>query len=226
MMINENVMVIPARSQEKKSLLKVAAYCRVSSESYEQHMSFESQIRYYTNYITSNPSWHFAGIYAEKAIGTDFGKRDEFNRMLKDAKSGKIDLILIKSISRFGRNTLPFLRSLNELSQRNVVVHFEMEDIRTDDPDMQVTIATITAITQSESEHKSRDIKCGIQRNFEKGKVHLNHSQFLGYTKDKDGNLVIVEEEAEIVRLIFDLYLKGNGCRKSKSIWESIALRP
>lgn len=146
MMINENVMLIPAKIHENKSFLKVAAYCRVNSESDEQHMSFESQIRYYTNYITSNSSWHFAGIYAEKATGTDFDKRDEFNRMLKDAKSGKIDLILIKSISRFGRNTLPFLRILNELSQRHVVVHFEREDIRTDDPDMQVTIATIAAI--------------------------------------------------------------------------------
>lgn len=216
MMTNKDVLVIPAKAHDRRSFPKVAAYCRVSSESEEQHMSFESQIRYYTDYITRNPQWYFAGIYAEKATGTDFDKRDEFNRMLADAKSGKIDLILIKSVSRFGRNTLPFLRSLNELSRRNVVVYFEMEDIYTDDPDMQVTIATIAAIAQSESEHKSRDIKWGIQRNFEKGKVQLNHNQFLGYTKDQSGNLVIVEEEAETVRLIFDLYLKGNGCRKIK----------
>lgn len=220
MRINENVAVIPVKTRDRNAPLKVAAYCRVSSESDEQHLSFESQIRYYTDYITSNSEWQFAGIYAEKATGTDFSKRDEFNRMITDAKAGKINLIFIKSISRFGRNTLPFLQSLHVLNQKGVVVYFEAEGIRTDDPDMALTIATLAAVAQGDSERKSRDIKWGLQRNFEKGKVQLNHSQFLGYTKDQDGNLVIVEEEAEIVRLIFDLYLKGNGCRKIKKYLE------
>lgn len=88
-MLNENVMVIPAKTVETKALLKVAAYCRVSSESDEQHLSFESQIKYYTDYITSNPEWHFAGVYAEKVTGTDFNKRDEFNRMQKLAHQDK-----------------------------------------------------------------------------------------------------------------------------------------
>lgn len=106
------------------------------------------------------------------------------------------------------------------ISQKGVVVCFEAEGIRTDDPDMTLIIATLAAIAQGESERKSRDIKWGLQRSFEKGKVQLNHSQFLGYNKDQDGNLVIVEEEAEIVRLIFDLYLKGIGCRKIKKYLE------
>lgn len=101
------------------------------------------------------------------------------------------------------------------LNPQSVVVYFEAEGIRTDDPNMALTIANLAAVAQGESERKSGDIKWGLQRNFEKGKVQLNHSQFLGYTKDRDGNLVIVEE-AEIVRLIFDLYLKGNDCRKIK----------
>ena len=225
MMINENVMVIPTKMQEKKSNLKVAAYCRVSSESDEQMMSLESQIRYYTKTIQENPEWEFAGVYAERVTGTDFKKRDEFNRMIKDAKAGEIDLILTKSISRFGRNTVPFLQSFYELSQKGVVVRFEIEDIRTDDPDVAMVLSILAAIAQAESESRSKDIKWGIRRNYEKGKVQLNHSQFLGYTKDTDGNLVIVEEEAEIVRLIFDLYLKGNGCRKIKKYLEEHGIK-
>jgi len=225
MMINENAMIIPAKIQEKKSSLKVAAYCRVSSESDEQLMSLESQIRYYTKTIQENPEWEFAGVYAERVTGTDFKKRDEFNRMIKDAKAGNIDLILTKSISRFGRNIVPFLQSFYELSQKGVVVRFEIEDIRTDDPDVAMVLSILAAIAQAESESRSKDIKWGIRRNYEKGKVQLNHSQFLGYTKDTDGNLVIVEDEAKIVRLIFDLYLKGNGCRKIKKYLEEHGIK-
>ena len=222
--LNNNVITIPAKTKKQKCL-KVAAYCRVSTESDEQDMSFESQIRYYTNRITNNPEWEFAGIYAEKASGTDFSKRDEFNRMIQYAKAGKINYILIKSISRFGCNILPFLKHLNELTQIGVVIYFEAEDIRTDDPDMERTISIIAAIAQGESQRKSMDIKWGLQRNCEKGKVQLNHSQFLGYKKDENGNLIVVEEEAKIVRLIFDLYLQGNGCRKIKKFLEEQSIK-
>ena len=224
MRIIEDVLEIP-EIPKKKTALKVAAYCRVSTESDEQNISFESQIKYYTEYITENPEWIFAGVYAEKESGTDFKKRDEFNRMVKDAKADKIDLILTKSISRFGRNTLPFLQSIYELTKRGVVVYFEMENIRTDDPDMATAISTIAAVAQSDSEQRSKDIKWGIRRNFEQGKIQLNHSQFLGYTKDNNGNLIIIKEEAEIVRLIFDLYLKGNGCRKIKKYLEEHGIK-
>jgi DNA invertase Pin-like site-specific DNA recombinase len=180
-MAGQNVrIIIPKTMSEKKSKLKVAAYCRVSTESDEQLHSLESQIEYYTKVIKETPGWKFAGVYAERASGTDFRNRDELNRMMKDAKVGKIDLILIKSLSRFGRNTLPLLQSLHGLYQRNVVVYFETEDIRTDDPDIQLAISTLAAIAQAESESRSKDIKWGIRRNFEQGKVHMNHSQFLG----------------------------------------------
>jgi DNA invertase Pin-like site-specific DNA recombinase len=188
-------------------------------------MSFESQIHYYTEYIKENPAWIFAGIYAERISGTDFSKRTEFNRMIKDARAGKIDLILTKSITRFGRNTVPFLKSLAVLSQNGVAVHFEQEDIRTDDSENNLTLTILATIAQAESEDKSKDIKWGLRRNYEKGKVQINHSQFLGYTKDIDGNLVIVEEEAKIVRLIFDLYLQGNGCRKIKKYLEANGIK-
>jgi site-specific DNA recombinase len=170
-------------------------------------------------------NWIFSGIYAEKVTGTDFSKRVEFNRMIKDAKAGKIDLILTKSVARFGRNTLPFLQSINEFSRCGVAVRFCLENISTDEPDVSGMIAIHAAIAQAESENKSWDIKWGIRHNFEKGKVQLNHSQFLGYTKCADGRLVIVEEEAEVVRLIFDLYLKGNGCRKIKKYLEEHGIK-
>ena len=221
--LTNNVITIPEK--EKTYTIKVAAYCRVSSDSDEQIRSLESQVRYYTQYINENPDWTFAGVYAERISGTDFSKRNEFKRMIKDAKAGKIDLILTKAVSRFGRNTLPFLQSISELSNRGVVVHFDVEGFDTEDPDRHADTAVFAAISQVESEHRSRDIKWGIRRGFENGKVHLNHSQFLGYTKDKDGNLVIAEEEAKIVRLIFSLYLRGNGCRKIKKFLEEQGIK-
>ena len=221
--LTNEVITIPAK--ERTDPIKVAAYCRVSSESDEQTRSLKSQIMYYTEYINENPDWIFAGVYAERISGTDFSKRNEFNRMMKDAKAGKIDLILTKAISRFGRNTLPFLQSINELSSLDIAVQFDAEGFDTSDPDRHADTAIFAAISQVESEHRSRDIKWGIRRGFENGKVHLNHSQFLGYTKDKDGNLIIVEEEAKIVRLIFSLYLRGSGCRKIKKFLEEQGIR-
>ena len=126
---NENVIVIPAK--EKVFPIKVAAYYRVSDESDEQNGSFEAQIKYYKQYINENPEWILVGIYAEKATGTDFRKRKEFNRMIKDAKVGKIDIILTKSVTRFGRNTIPFLKNLRELSKSGADVRFDLEDINT-----------------------------------------------------------------------------------------------
>ena len=108
-MINQNNEVITIPAKEKTNSKKVAAYCRVSSESDEQLRSLESQVLYYTEYINENPDWTFAGVYAERISGTDFSRRNEFKRMMKDAKAGKIDLILTKAVSRFGRNTLPML---------------------------------------------------------------------------------------------------------------------
>jgi len=215
---NNNVITIPAK--EKIYPIKVAAYCRVSSDSDEQIRSLASQIKYYTEYINANPDWILAGVYSECISGTDFSKRSEFKRMLKDAKAGKIDLILTKAVSRFGRNILPFLQSISELSYHGVTVQFDAEGFDTSDPDRYADTAICAAVSQVESEHRSRDIKWGIRRGFENGKVHLNHSQFLGYTKDNDGNLIIVEEEAKIVRLIFNLYLQGSGCRKIKKFLE------
>ena len=179
-------------------------------------------MRYYTKtlYIKSNPGWEYAGVYAEKASGMNFDKRPEFNLMLEDCRKGKINYIITKSISRFGRNTLSFLRTISELTERGITVMFENENIRSTDPEMRYLITIYAALAQAESESKSEDIKWGIRQRMKEGKPMLNHTQFLGYTKDKDGKLVIVPEEAEIVRKIFELYLQGNGVRRIKRYLE------
>ncbi|MCB8818367.1 recombinase family protein [Desulfosporosinus shakirovi] len=220
--MNNIVIEIPST---KKEVLRVAAYCRVSTAYEEQQTSLNSQIQYYTDYINNREGWIFAGIYSEQASGTCFDNRTAFNRMMKDCRAGKIDYIITKSISRFGRNTLPFLRSFNELIGLGITIYFEMERLDSSDWRMLKIITAAAAVAQSESESKSANIKWGIQRSFEKGHVKLNHTNFLGYTKDENGKLVIVEEEAEIVRLIYDLYLKGCGYRKIKSYLEKNGIK-
>ncbi len=221
-MNNKIVIEIPSI---KKEVLRVAAYCRVSTAYEEQQTSLDSQIQYYTDYINNHEGWVLSSIYSEQASGTRFDNRTAFNRMMKDCRAGKIDYIITKSISRFGRNTLPFLRSFNELLGLGITIYFEMERLNSSDWRMRKIIAAAAAVAQSESESKSTNIKWGIQRSFEKGHVKLNHTNFLGYTKDENGKLVIVEEEAKIVRLIYDLYLKGYGCRKIKSYLEKNGIK-
>jgi DNA invertase Pin-like site-specific DNA recombinase len=209
----------------KKEVLRVAADCRVITAYEEQQTSLDSQIQYYTDYINNHEGWVLSGIYSEQVSGTRFDNRAAFIRMMKDCRAGKIDYIITKSISRFGRNTLPFLQSFNELIGRGITIYFEMERLDSSDWRMRKIIAAAAAVAQSESESKSANIKWGIQRSFEKGHVKLNHTNFLGYTKDENGKLVIVEEEAKIVRFIYDLYLKGYGCRKIKSYLEKNGIK-
>jgi DNA invertase Pin-like site-specific DNA recombinase len=220
---NHNGDLVPLKGGRQR--LRVAAYCRVSTKYEEQSTSLESQIRYYEEEIQSNSDWEFAGIYAESISGVNFKKRDEWNRMIADCKEGKIDLIITKSISRFGRNTLPFLRSINELAVKGVTVYFENERIESSDPKGRHIITVLAALAQAESQSKSENIKWGIRRRMEKGNPMLNQTRFLGYTKDEKGELIVVPEEAEIVRLIFELYLQGNGVRKIKRYLEENGIK-
>ena len=215
--MSKEIRVIPAKIEpQEEKVLRVAAYCRVSTEHEEQQTSLKSQGAYYTQKICKNPQWDFAGIYAEQESGTAIENRDELNRLLDDCRKSKVDLILTKSISRFSRNTCDTLLMVNELNQINVTVSFEMEGINTSEKKFRHYISMAAAAAQEESHFKSESIKWGIKRSCERGHVKLNHTQFLGYGRDKDGQLVVIEEEAEIVRLIFDLYLQGCGCRKIK----------
>ena len=190
--------------------LRVAAYCRVSTDNDEQATSYEAQVEHYTEYIQKNPDWEFAGIYADDGIsGTNTKKREEFNRMIDDCKAGNIDMIITKSISRFARNTLDCLKYIRQLKDMNIPVLFEKESINTMDAKGEVLITIMASLAQQESQSLSQNVKMSLQYRYQQGKVQINHNRFLGYTKDADGNLVIDPEQAETVKRIYREYLEG-----------------
>lgn len=194
---------------------RVAAYARVSTEQDAQQNSYEAQIEYYTNYIQGKPDWEFVGIYADEGIsGTSYKNRSGFNRMIDDAKAGKIDLILTKSISRFSRNTVDSLTVTRELKAKGVEVYFEKENISSMDKTAELVFTMLSSIAQEESRSISENVRWGKQRSMEAGKVSLAWSSFLGYEKGEDGLPKIVEEEAEIVRRIYRRYLEGASLNK------------
>ena len=217
-----NVMIIPAKKQigntvdkTEKPKLRVAAYCRVSTDSDEQATSYEAQIEHYTEYISKNPDWIMAGIFADDGIsGTNTKKRDEFNRMIEECMAGNIDMIITKSISRFARNTLDCLKYIRQLKDKNIPVYFEKEAINTMDSKGEVLLTIMASLAQQESQSLSQNVKLGIQYRYQQGKVQVNHNRFLGYTKDAEGNLVIDPEQAEIVRRIYREYLQGQSMDK------------
>ncbi len=205
--------------------LRVAAYCRVSTNHEEQESSLEAQISYYGKLIAEHGGWELVKIYAERASGTQMKKRPEFVKMIKACKQGKIDLILTKSMSRFGRNTLDTLRTLYELFGLNVKVYFEKENLNNYDKEMRTMMGIYTGFAQEESKNMSDNIKWGIHERMREGKVCLNCTRFLGYDKDKYGKLVVVESEAIVVRKIFELYLNGFGVRKIKKYLEESGIK-
>ena len=217
MAMAQNITVIPARrtvgtqkKTEKVQKTRVAAYCRVSTEFEEQESSYEVQVEHYTSYIKSNPEWELVEVYADDGISaTNTAKREAFNRMIQDARDGKIDLILTKSISRFSRNTVDCLKYTRELKGLNIAVFFEKENINTLDAKGEVLMTIMAALAQQESESLSANVRLGIQFRNQQGKVQVNHNRFLGYTKGDDGKLVIVPEEADIVRRIYAEYMDG-----------------
>ncbi|MCB6367209.1 recombinase family protein [Intestinibacillus massiliensis] len=204
--------------------LRVAAYCRVSTDSKEQLGSLENQIEFYTNYIRKQINWTLASIYSDNAPGVRIKKRTGYQQMMKDCTNGKIDLILAKSISRFGRDTLTTIKDIRRLKKMNIGVYFEVggfDTLTTSDS----IIAQYATLAQAESQSHSENVKFGMRRRMESGRALLNHTQFLGYTKGPDGELKVVPEEAEIVRKIFELYLQGNGVRKIKRYLEEHGIR-
>lgn len=201
------------RKELKEPIKRAAAYCRVSSGSEEQLSSFNAQVQYYKKYICDHPDYEFAGIYADEGIsGTDLRKRDGFNQMIKDAKAGKIDLIMTKSISRFGRNTLDTLNSIRALKELGIDVYFEKENIHTINSEGELLITLLSATAQQTSQSQSENLKWGIRKQYERGNIKsVGSGKFLGYTKDEEGNLIIDEKEAIIVKRIYQEFLEGYG---------------
>ncbi len=197
---------------------RVAAYARVSTDSEDQIHSFKAQIDEYTTKITSNPNWEFVGMYSDEGIsGTSLKKRDGLNALLKEAKKGNVDLILVKSISRLGRNTLDILTIVRELREIGVEIKFEKENLSSLDTRTDMVLTFHSSIAQEEAKNISDNVKWGIRKRMRDGNWKVPTEKFLGYTKDENGNMIIDESQADIVRAIFNLYLAN------KSIKEIIA---
>jgi DNA invertase Pin-like site-specific DNA recombinase len=195
----------------KDKAIRVAAYCRVSTGSDIQLVSYRAQVKYYESYIRERPDYIFAGIYADEGLsGTDLTKRDEFNQMMQDARDSKFDLIITKSLSRFGRNTLDCLNSLRELKSLGIDVLFESENIRLLGSSSELLISLMSAFHQAESENLSENVKWGIRKKYAKGNIRsIPSGKFLGYDKDKHGDLVINDDQAVLVRRIYREFLEG-----------------
>ena len=209
------VTVIPAKkitaeNRAQYHQLRVAAYCRVSTDEEEQLNSYQVQISYYTDLINGNAEWTLVNIFADEGIsGTQMKKRTQFNRMMRMCRQKKIDLILCKSISRFARNTVDCLESVRELKALGIGVIFEKENINTLISNNEFMLALYGSFAQAESESISKNVSWGVEKSFREGKVRYNYQYFLGYKKGADGKPEIVPEEAEIVHKIYEMFLDG-----------------
>lgn len=192
---------------------RVAAYARVSTDSDEQYSSYEAQVTYYTNFIKGKPNWEFVKVYADEGIsGTTTKRRDDFNEMIESALRGEIDLIITKSISRFARNTLDTITYVRKLKAAGVEVYFEKENLWSLDDKTEFLLTIMASIAQEESRSISQNVTLGKRWSMKEGRVSFAYKNFLGYEK-VDGKIVINEEQAKIVRLIYMLFLKeGKTC--------------
>ena len=201
---------IANRAVAQNAKIRVAAYCRVSTEQDEQLNSFENQVTYYTEYINRNPNYELAGIYADEGIsGTSTKRREQFNRMIADCEAGKIDMIITKSISRFARNTQDCLNYSRKLKDLGIGITFEKENINTMDSTGELLFTILSSLAQDESRSISENCQWGIRSLFKQGVVHINTNRFYGYDKDEDGRLVINPEQAKVVSWIFESYMDG-----------------
>ena len=192
------------------STRKVAGYARVSTDHEDQVTSYQAQVDYYTRYITGHSGWQLAGIYTDEGItGTSTSKRAGFQSMVADALAGKVDLIVTKSVSRFARNTVDSLTTVRTLKDHGVEVYFEKESIWTFDAKGELLITIMSSLAQEEARSISENVTWGHRKRFADGKVTLAFSNFLGYDRGADGNLVVNEEQAVTVRCIYSLFLDG-----------------
>ena len=216
------VITIPAnpelvQSKAAQRQLRVAAYCRVSTDSEEQLTSYEAQKNYYTDKIMTNPDWTMAGIFADEGItGTSAAKRPEFLRMIRKCRQKKIDLILVKSISRFARNTVDCLNYMRALKELGIAIIFEEQNINTLEADGELLITLLGAVAQGESESISENVKWGMRQAMREGKATIQYKRLYAYERGEDGNPRIIPEQAEVVRRIYDSFLAGQSLRMIK----------
>lgn len=195
----------PAKPQEQK-ITRVAAYARVSSDKDAAFHSLEAQTAYYEKYVTDHPDWQLVGIYSDNGISGTTINRPEFQRMLEDCRAGKIDLVLTKSVTRFARNTVILLETIRELKKLNVDCYFEKENMHSISPDGELLLTLLAMYAEEEARSASENQKWRIQKRFQNGEPWVG--RMLGYRLEH-GKLIVVEEEAELVRQIFQNYLSG-----------------
>lgn len=226
--------VIPARPQavrhvEAEKKIRVAAYCRVSTEYEEQESSYEIQCAHYKRLIEEKEGWELAGIYADEGItGTNVKHRKQFLQMIEDCKAGKIDLVITKSISRFARNTLDCLNYIRQLKAMRIPILFEKESINTLDSKGELLITIMASIAQQESASISSNVKLGIQYRYQQGKICAGVQHLLGYQRTEEGSLTLLPKDAVIVRKIFRLFLDGYKTSQIEKImvkWDPIDSR-
>lgn len=232
--------ILEKQEQAGYKQMRVAAYCRVSTDSDEQEMSFGAQVEYYTDKIMRNPEWRMAGIFADEGIsGTQAARRPEFMRMIRMCRQGKIDMIVTKSVSRFARNTVDCLTYVRELKALGIPVIFEKEGLNTLHSASEIYISMHGIFAQSESESLSGNVRMGKAISAKRGKVTFSYKSFLGYRQGENGCPEIVPEQAAIVRRIYDRYLAGASLQNiadeltaqgiptpmGKSIWTTSTIR-
>ena len=197
--------------KEKYRQKRVAAYCRVSTDSEEQLTSYTNQMKVYTEMINANKEWAFAGLYADEGIsGTKADKRPQFKKMIDDCYKGKIDYIITKSVSRFARNTVECLKYVRILKSMGIGIFFEEQQIDTLKTDSELYLVIYAGFAQSESESISKNITWTVRKKFEEGSPIFQYKKLLGYRKGADGKPEIVPEEAEVVERIYTMYLAGS----------------
>ena len=206
---NKKVHYIPPMPSKREK--RVGIYCRVSTNSADQLKSLTAQVSALTRLTAVNPKWLLVDMYIDIASSKTGSSRKEFSRMLQDCKSRDIEIILTKSISRFGRDTVEILDALNQLRVLGVRVIFEQEVLDTADTDNDLMISIIESIAQAENESRSDNIKWGIKQHAAQGTSKLYNRKCYGYYNDKNGTLAIDEKEAKNVRLIFNVYLQGRS---------------
>ena len=210
MALKEIKIIRPQRERERTESIRVGAYCRVSTDSHDQQNSFFAQVKYYNDYIRQNGKMRLVDIYADEGItGTEMRKRDEFKRMLKDARNRKLDRILVKSVTRFARNSLECIESIRKLTSCGVSVFFENDNLDTGLMNSEMLIYIKSAFAQQESLSASRRMATSIRMKMENGVYRIVSAPY-GY-RAEDGDLIVSQAESENVKKIYDLYLAGMG---------------
>lgn len=205
-----NVIDITPISREKAEKIRLAAYARVSSKSEEQLHSFAAQVQYYSEYVKDHPEYELIDIYADEGItGTEMAKRKELNRLVRDCKNGKVDRIITKSVSRFARNTEELIAVLRMLKELGVSVYFEEQGIDSEKLNMEMIVTFPGLAAQKESEAISGNLRWSYQKRMESGEFNCTRPAY-GY-KLVNGEMIVNESEAKVIRKIFDLYLQGKG---------------